>query len=205
MSSRNLKHAHATNQAGFTLVELLITFVLVLIVGMTFLVIFKSTLFNFINMQSDATSSVQLNTQANRVATVLRGVTGINSATADDLVVYAYFYPSDTYVSLLHYYLQTSGKATKLMADLTPMTANPPTGTPITAQKRTVTIIDNYYQVSGVTLFTYLDASGSALTPPITDLQTIKGVQVTLASRMSSNANQTLSIQVSLRNRKTNL
>lgn len=202
MSSRN---AAQSDQAGFTLVELLVTLVMVVMVGITFLVIFKSTLFNFINMQADASSSVQLNTQANRVATVLRSVTGINSAAADDLVVYAYFYPSDSYVSLLHYYLQTSGKVTKLMADLTPMSANPPLGTPITAQKRTFTIIDNYYQASGVSLFTYLDASGSALAVPITDLQTIKGVQVTLTSKMSNNANQTLSVQVSLRNRKTNL
>ncbi len=193
------------DQAGFTLVELLITFTLIIIIGTTFFVLFKSTLFNFVNLQSDASSSVQLNTQANRVATVLRGATGINSAAANDLVVYSYFYPSDTYVSLLHYYLQTSGGHTKLMADLTPMTANPPTGTPITASKRTFTIIDNYYQATGVNLFTYLDANGSALSLPISDLQTIKGIQVTLTAKTSNNANQTLSVQVSLRNRKTNL
>lgn len=193
------------DEAGFTLTELLITLILVTLVGITFLTIFRSSLSNFVNMQGDASSSVQLNTQANRIGMVLRGVTGITSASANDLVVYSYFYPSDTYVSLLHYYLQTSGGYTKVMADLTPMSANPPIGTPLTAKKRSFTIIDNYYQATGVNLFTYLDATGNTLTLPITDLQTIKGVTVTLAAKTSGNTNQTESVQVSIRNRKTNL
>ena len=61
-----------------------------------------------------------------RVATVLRGATDINSAASADITLYSYFYPTDTYVSLVHYYLQTSGKVTQLMADVTPLSANPP-------------------------------------------------------------------------------
>jgi len=91
------------------------------------------------------------------------------------------------------------------MADLTPYSANPPLGSPVTAKKRTFTIIDNYYAVSGVSLFTYLDANNAALSLPISDLQTIKGVRVALAAKTSNGSNQALSVQVSLRNRKTNL
>jgi hypothetical protein len=91
------------------------------------------------------------------------------------------------------------------MADLTPMTANPPQGTPIVAKKRTFSIIDNYYQASGVKLFTYLDATGNTLSTPIADLQTVKAIRVTVAAKTSNNTNQTMNVQVSLRNRKTNL
>ncbi len=199
------RHKRKNNQKGFTLVELLVTFVMIVIVGLTFGVLFKSSFFNFLNMQTDTSATVQLNTQANRLGMVLRGTTLITSATSNDLVLYAYFYPSDAYVSLLHYYIQANGSTKKLMADLTPMSANPPIGIPITANKRTFTIIDNYYQAIGVNLFTYLDAGGSALTLPLTDLQTIKAIRVTLAAKTSSNSNQTLDVQVSLRNRKTNL
>lgn len=191
---------------GFTIVELLITTVLVGIVSTTFIVIFKSTIFNSINMQLDATQAVDLNTGAQRLGMVLRGVTSITSATSNDLVVTAYFYPSDTYVSLLHYYITTDAKGSKkLMADLTPYSANPPAGSPITAQKRTFTIINDYYAANGVSLFSYLDANNGTLSMPINDLQTIKGVRVALAAKTSSGSNQSLSVQVSLRNRKTNL
>lgn len=202
MSRRRLT---TSDESGFTLVELLITLVLVVIIGITFLTLFKSTLSNFVNMQGDASASVQLNTQANRLANVLRSVTNITSATENDLVVYAYFYPSDSYVSLLHYYLVTNGGTTQLKADLTPMSANPPIGSPLTAQERTFTIIDNYYQAPGTNLFTYLNTTGSPLPMPISDLQSIKGVQITLAAKTSNGSNQTMSIEVSIRNRKTNL
>lgn len=192
-------------QAGFTLVELMIVVMLVAIIGTTFLVFFKSSFFNYLNLQSDATTTTQVNTQANRVAQVMRGVTGITSVSANDFQGYSYFYPQDAYVSLIHYYLHTSGKTTQLLADVTPMSANPPIGSPLTTKLKTYTIIDNFYQPSGGSLFTYLDTSGNSLSLPISDLQTIKGVQVNLAAKLSNNSNETLSVQVGLRNRKTNL
>lgn len=192
-------------QQGFTLVELLITIIMVGVVGTIFLVAFKSTLFNYLNMQHDASSTTQISTQAYRIATVIRSATDITSAANNDLVVYAYFYPSDSYVSLLHYYLTTDAKGTRLMADLTPMTANPPIGTTITSQKRTFTIIDSFYTGNSKPLFEYLNAGGSTLPLPISDLQTIKGIRVNLAAKGTNGSNQTLNVDVSLRNRKTNL
>jgi prepilin-type N-terminal cleavage/methylation domain-containing protein len=199
-------HKAATGrQAGFTLIELMVVIMLISIIGTTFLIFFKSSFFNYLNLQSDATTMTQVNTQANRVAQVMRGVTGITSVGANDFQGYSYFYPQDTYVSVVHYYLQTSGGVTKVLADVTPMSANPPIGSPITAKLKTYTIIDSFYQPSGGSLFTYLDSSGNTLSLPITDLQTIKGIQVSMAAKLSNNKNQALSVQVSLRNRKTNL
>ncbi|MFA5003672.1 MAG: prepilin-type N-terminal cleavage/methylation domain-containing protein [Candidatus Saccharimonadales bacterium] len=198
-------HNAYQRQAGFTLVELMISIILTALISTTFLIFFKSSFFNYLNLQQDATSLTQLDTQAARIANVMRGSTGIVSVAANDVVIYSYFYPSDTYVSLLHYYLQTTGSTTQLKADLTPMSANPPIGTPLTAQARTFVIIDNFYQPTGGSLFTYLSSSGSPLSLPISDLQTIKGIQVNLAAKISNGGNQALNLQVSLRNRKTNL
>lgn len=197
-------HSH---DSGFTLVELMITLIMVGMMTVTFYTFFHSSLFGYLNLQKDASSFAQLNAQSARIANVLRGTTDIVSADQNDLVVYAYFYPNDQYVSLLHYYIVTSASGDKTVnADLTPMTSNPPIGAPVTASKRTFTVIPNYYQKTGGSLFTYLSASGSALSLPISDLRAIKGVTVNLATTVTTaGANQELSVQVSLRNRKTNL
>jgi Tfp pilus assembly protein PilE len=200
MSVRKLHHS-----AGFTLVELVVGITLMAVIGTGFVVAFKSYIINYFNLQSDASAMTQINSQAMRVATVMRGITSINSVAANDMVLYSYFYPSDTYVSLVHYYVLTSGSAKQVLVDVTPMSANPPIGSPLTAQQKIYTVIDNFYQPTGGSLFTYLDSSGTALSLPITDLQTIKGVQVNLAAKTSNGSNQTLNVQVSLRNRKTNL
>jgi hypothetical protein len=144
--------------------------------------------------------------QTQRVATVLRGLTDISTATPDELNIYAYFFPSDTYVSQVRYYKAQSN--TKLLADVTPMTANPPIGSLLTDQKKTYTVIDNLYTAGAVNTFVYLDSTGAAMDQPITDLHTIKGIRVTLAvpsKAPSVNGSFSSSVQVTLRNRKTNL
>ncbi len=199
------KCIYDSTQAGFTLVELLVVIVLIAIIGTTFIVFFKSSLFNYLDLQKDATSFTQLDTQATRVSNVLRGTTDIVSVDASDMTLYAYFYPSDKYVSLLHYYVVTTNGTKQLKADLTPMSANPPIGSPLSAQERTFTIIDNLYLPSGTDLFQYIGASGSPLSLPIADLSSIKGIRVNLAAQTSNGSNQAIDIEVSLRNRKTNL
>jgi hypothetical protein len=165
---------------------------------------FTNYLILYSKYQTDASNFTELATQSQRIADVLRGVTDIVSESANDLTVYAYFSPADTYVSLTHYYLNAAGTA--VMVDVTPMTANPPIGTPITGQTKTYTIISNYFQPPGGNLFTYYDASGTAMGLPISDEHSIIEIQVSLAEPGSHTQNgQTLSTTVSLRNRKTNL
>ena len=189
---------------GFTLVELMVVISVVAVMFISFGTFFTNYLILYSKYQQDASSFTELANQSQRIADVLRGVTDIVSESTNDLVIYAYFSPADTYVSLTHYYL--NAKSTAVMVDVTPMTANPPIGTPIASRKKTYTIISNYYSPSGGSLFAYYDASGTALTLPIIDEHSILEIQVNLAEPGSHTKNgQTLSTSVSLRNRKTNL
>jgi prepilin-type N-terminal cleavage/methylation domain-containing protein len=204
LSHHSLPTSHRRSQGGYTLVELLVTMILVVLLSGILYTFFKTNLFTYLNLQKDASGFTDLASQSQRIATVVRGSTDIVSVNDDDLVLYGYFYPTDTYVSLIHYY--RNAQDTILYADVTPMTSNPPIGTPITANKKTYTIIPNFKAVSGVKLFQYLDSAGAVLGLPITDLHTIKGVRVNLAVITAiGGGNQSVTVDVSLRNRKTNL
>lgn len=176
---------------------------LTFIMALTFYTFFKSNLSGYLNLQSDASNFTDVAAQSQRISSVVRGLTDITSASANDLQVYAYFYPQDAYVSQIHYYLNAS--KTQLLADVTAMTANPPTGTPIASSLKTYTIINNFKQSAGTDLFQYYDAANALLTSPITDTTAVKAIKVNLAVSASTGNNQILTMQVSLRNRKTNL
>jgi hypothetical protein len=176
---------------------------LTIIVTSSFYIFFKSSLFSYLNLQSQATNFTDVAIQSQRISSVVRGLTGIISAGNNDLQIYAYFYPQDAFVSQVHYYL--NGTSTQLLADVTAMTANPPTGTLITNSKKTYTIITNFKQGASTNLFQYLDASNTLLAVPVADLTAIKAIKINLAASAPANTNQMLTIQVSLRNRKTNL
>jgi prepilin-type N-terminal cleavage/methylation domain-containing protein len=201
----SLLHRKQASQAGFTIVELLIVLLVLGLVTTAIYTSFRTSFIEYFALQKDGSNFTQLSGQSQRIASVVRGLTDITSVAANDLVIYAYFAPTDTYVSQIHYYL--SSDKTVLYADVTPLTANPPNGTLLTASKKTYTVIPNFYLASGVTLFTYLDAYNNPLTLPIADLQTVKGIQISLAvpGGKVAGGNQAMTIQVSLRNRKTNL
>lgn len=193
-------------EPGFTIVEVIITLLLVSVVTTTMITFSNTSISQYLGLQQDGLAFGDVAAQTQRVATVLRGLTDISTATTDELTIYAYFFPSDTYVSQVRYYKAQSN--TKLLADVTPMTANPPIGTLLTDQIKTYTVIDNLYTAGAVNTFVYLDSTGAALTQPITDLHTIKGIRVTLAvpsKAPSVNGSFSSSLQVTLRNRKTNL
>ena len=196
--------SHRKADSGFTLVELLVVISVVAVMFISFGTFFTNYLILYSKYQQDASSFTELANQSQRIADVLRGVTDIISESSNDLQAYAYFSPQDNYVSIVHYYLNAN--STAIMVDVTPMNANPPIGTPITASKKTYTIISNYYNAAGVNLFNYYDASGALMSLPITDEHSILEIQVNLAEPGTHTKNgQTLSITVSLRNRKTNL
>lgn len=201
---------HSKNNLGFTVVELLIAISLAAVLSLVAIGFFSSSFNNYIKLSKDSTNLSEVASQTQRIARVLRGLTDISDASSpNEITVYAYFSPVDTYVSQVRYYKNAAG--TVLYADVTPMTANPPIGTLITANKKTFTIISTFYTVSGTNLFTYLDAAGNALTNPVTDQHTIKGIRINLAvptivgKANPNNSYTTTSLQVSLRNRKTNL
>ena len=148
MSYHNISAGHRAKQAGFTLVELLVVIVVIGFMVVALFTFFKSTLFGYLDMQKTASNFTDLAQQSQRIGTVVRGSTGIVNAQDNSLEMYAYFYPTDTYVSKVKYYLNTG--STKLMADVTPMSANPPIGSELTAQKKTFTIISSFKQMTGV-------------------------------------------------------
>jgi prepilin-type N-terminal cleavage/methylation domain-containing protein len=191
-------------QGGFTLVELLVTMTIIGIVSMVFYTVFNSTITRYFIVQREGSNFTDLAQQTQRIGKVLRSLTDITAASSTEITIYAYFAPTDTYVSQIHYYKNAA--STAILADVTQMTANPPVGTLIPATLKTYTVFDNYKQVSGVNLFIYLDSAGAALTTPISDLRTIKGIRINLAvADATKTGNQSMSLDVSLRNRKTNL
>ena len=192
-------------QPGFTVVELLIAISLAGILSVAAYGFFSSSISQYVKLSQDSQNLSDLAAQSQRIAKVLRGLTDITTALDNEIKVYAYFSPVDQYVSEVRYYKNAGG--TILYADVTPLTANPPIGTLITANKKTYTIIDPFKTISGTNLFTYLDSGGTTLPTPIADQHTIKGVKINLSvPTIDPVANQvTTSLQVSLRNRKTNL
>ena len=197
---------HRKPQGGFTLIELMVTMTVGALIAIAAYQFFGNSLGDYFDLEQNSAVSGELADSSQRIATVLRGTTGITAAGANDLTAYAYFAPDDSYVSVIRYYLNASN--TQLLADVTPMTANPPVGTPITAQKKTYVVIQDYLKVGGLDLFNYLDDAGNSLSQPISDLNSIKGIQINLAvpiNRPKQGGNQQISLQVTLRNRKTNL
>jgi prepilin-type N-terminal cleavage/methylation domain-containing protein len=191
-------------QAGFSLVELLVVIALVGVIFASFATFFMNYLGLYSRYQKDASNFTELASQSQRVSQVLRGVTDLVTVDANELVGYAYFAPIDIYTSQVRYYLSADKK--QLLVDVTPMTSNPPYGTLLTAQKKTYTIITNYYAAPSTSLFTYYDAAGVAMPLPISDQHSIMGIGVTLVAEAShSTKGQSLNVTVSLRNRKTNL
>lgn len=189
---------------GFTIVELNVTILLMGILSLVIYASFNTSIASYFGLQKQSMNFTEMAVQTQRISNVLRSSTDIVSVSDSDITVYTYFSPADQYVSKVRYYKNPS--KTQLMADVTRMTANPPIGTEIVSTKRTYTILSNYSEVSGNKLFTYLDASGNTLATPISDLQTIKGIRVSLTSPSSqTGTNQTINTQISLRNRKTNL
>ncbi len=191
---------------GFTLIELVITFAVVGVISTAAYSFFNTSISQYLALHKDSVVFGDLATQSQRIANVMRGLTGIVSADANDITVYAYFAPNDTYVSKIRYYKNVEG--TKLFADVTQMTSNPPVGTEVAGSLKTYTIINNFHSIAGLDLFDYYDASNSEIVLPIPDLNTVKIIRVNLAvpsKRPVASSDTTMTVEVALRNRKTNL
>lgn len=192
----------AKGERGFTITELIVVMALTAAVTTLAYTFFNTSVKQYLSLQQDGLNFSELSMQSQRVAAVMRGSIDVIDASYTEMTLTAYFSPNDSYVSQIRYYKSADG--TKLLADVVPYTANPPIGTLDTAQARTVTIIDNFKTKPGVNTFEYVDSGGQNMPVPISDLHTIKGLRVNLASGTSANSTS-LNVQVSLRNRKTNL
>lgn len=196
---RNLLHA---NQQGYTITELIVVMSLTAVVTTVAYTFFNTSFRQFLGLQQEGMSTSELAMQSQRIASVMRGATDVVTASSTEMKLNAYFSPNDAYVSEIRYYKSADGS--KLLAYVVPYTANPPVGTLDTTKARTVTIVDNFKTKAGVNTFEYIDSSGQTMALPIGDLHTIKGLRVNLVSGSNPNSSS-LNVQVSLRNRKTNL
>ena len=176
------------------------------ILSTTFVTFFNTSISQYLSLHRDSMAFGDLASQTQRIGNVVRGLTDITAASNNEITMYAYFAPDDTYVSTIKYYLTNSN--TKLVADVTQMTANPPIGTPIPSTLKTFKIIDNFYLAPNLNTFVYYDSAGTQLVPPIADLHTVKSIKINLAVPSKApvaTSNTTMTLQVALRNRKTNL
>ncbi len=191
--------------SGFTLIELLIAMTIAGILSTSLFLFFGNSLSQYFTLQEDGSAFSDVSQNSQRISAVLRGGTDIIDATDSSITLYSYFAPNDSFVSLIKYYPDATN--TKLLADVTQMTANPPIGSPINGSLKTITIIDDFNIPSGVKTFEYLDSAGNNLVMPLTDYTTIKGIRLNLATKSTkkNSVPTKMSIEVSLRNKKTNL
>jgi hypothetical protein len=172
----------------------------------TLFVFTSSTINSFLRIQAQGLANSKLADSSFRISRVLRSSNNIETANQFQFTAYAYFAPQDTYTSKISYYLNAGED--ELLADVTPMTADYPIGTLITAQKKTVVVVDNFYKRNGFPAFKYYTSNFTELTSPVSDLQAIKNITINLYTKVyDSTASDytSSSVSVNLRNRKTNL
>ena len=186
--------------------ELIVVMSIMSILLVTVYIFTSSSISSFMRLQAEGLARSTLAEGSFRITKVVRGINYIEAANADTLTAYSYFAPDDQYTSKIRYYLNPS--QTKLLADVTPMTADYPVGALITAQTKTITVVNNFYKISGQPTFKYYDANYTELVGPVSDLPSIKNITVRLfVKKYESNATDYVSteVTVSLRNRKSNL
>lgn len=200
--SRNLRN----DQKGFTLPEMILVISMSSLLLVTLFIFSSTTVRNYMRMQAEGLANSKAAEGAFRISRVLRSANFVEEATDDRFTAYTYFAPQDRYTSKITYYLDNS--KTKLLADVTAMTADYPGGILIADSKKTVVIIDKFLKRDGLPTFKYATANHTPITTPVTDLQAIKNISVNIYARLYENNNTKFvssSVSVNLRNRKTNL
>jgi prepilin-type N-terminal cleavage/methylation domain-containing protein len=198
--------SYRKDKRGLTLTELIVVMGIMSGLLVTVYVFTSSTISSFMQLQAEGLARSKLADGSFRLTKVLRGIDYIESANSDTITAYSYFAPNDQYTSKIRYYL--NGPQDKLLAEVTPMTADYPIGTLLTAQTRTVTVIDNFVKLAGEPTFKYYDSVLNELTSPVSDASAIKNISVNLfVKRYKEVPTKYVStdVMVNLRNRKTNL
>ena len=194
------------NRKGLTLTELIVVMAIMSGVLITVYVFTSSSISSFLQLQAESLARSKLADGSFRITKVIRSINYIETANTDTITAYSYFAPNDQYTSKIRYYL--NGSQDKLLAEVTPMTADYPIGTLISGQTKTVTIIDNFVKLASEPTFIYYDSNLNQITSPVSDVSSIKNISVKLfVKRYKEVPTKYVSteVTVNLRNRKTNL
>ena len=189
-------------QAGFSMVELLISAVVLGIMSGAIYLFFGPTVSSFFKIQETSIDINDKTTAMYRIAQVLRTGTTISEATSTSLTIYAYFSPQDSVLSKVRYYYSHTDKTLKV--DRIRAVGTAPNYTYPTANTETKLLL-NKVALSGE-VFSYADANGGTGPFMLDTYKDIKSIAINFDSPTTHRAEKNqMKIDVELRNRKTNL
>jgi hypothetical protein len=181
---------------------------MLVVISITGLIFIPLTLFSINGMRSfsfleaQSNTSVELNILFGRIAKVVRGTTGVVTASSNTLVIYGYFSPQDSVVKKIRYFVSGNN----LNIGVTPPSGTAPNYTYNSANEViTTTRID--LVMGGQPMFTYYDDAGNLLPSGFTPGQ-VKSIGIFLSANPNTKTVPqpiSLSTRVTLRNFKTNL
>ena len=198
MSSHSVK-----SQQGFSMVELLISTLVIGLMSGTFFIFFSTAFDDFFRIQQSSIITNDKTVVLYRMAQVIRSGTTIGEASPSSLTIYAYFSPQDSVLSQVRYVYNSSDKTIKV--ERIKATGTAPNYLYPAANKES-RILLNQTQLTG-DLFSYKDANGTNgpfTTDTFKDIKTISIDLNTAKNFKTSDASQ-MKTTVELRNRKTNL
>jgi type II secretory pathway pseudopilin PulG len=198
----SLRRLLATNQSGYSLVELLVVMVLTTMIAIPLVVFSYKGLSSYEFLQAQSNTSTELSSLSARIAKVIRGTTAVIDAQANTLTIYGYFSPADTTIKKIRYFIN----GTNLNIGVTPPTGTAPNYTFLAANEVvTTTRID--LAMASNPMFTYYDESGTVL-PNGFALGQVKAVGIYVAANprvKQLSVPVAVTTRVTLRNFKTNL
>ena len=191
-----------TGVGGYTLIELLVVIVIVGVLMIPLSIFTIRTMQSFQYLEYQSNTSIELSTLSERIAKVVRGTTGVVTASSNTLTIYGYFSPADTVVKQIRYFISGNN----LEIGVTPPTGTAPNYTYNAANEK-VTVVRVDLSMGGTPMFTYYDSSGNQLASGFANNQIGQiGIYVA-ANPNTKRLNVPIAVQtrVTLRNFKTNL
>lgn len=194
--------SHKSQEAGFSMIELLIVAVVLGIMSGVIFVFFNTSIVSFFRIQESAILTSNQTSAIYRMGQVIRSATRITEATDSAITMYAYFSPQDSTLSQVRYNYNSATKS--LEVERIRATGTAPNYTYPVANKETRQILTNVQLQTPI--FSYRDALGSTGPFDATTYQDIKSVTLDIKTNGTRKVNGSeMKLQLSIRTRKTNL
>lgn len=196
-------HRKPHSIAGFTIVELMITTVLVSGVLLTFSIFFADNFQGYLNLQTSTVRSNEISSALQRMTRVLRGMQSISDAQSNSVTGYAYFTPRDSTLSKVRYFYDSGSQ--KLKVGVIPAAGSAPDYSYNSQDEQISTIASNISNSSAIFRYVSIDNQEAIFTQDT--FKDIRGIKIVLNGLAVSDRQKPVNLQttVTLRNRKTNL